>query len=182
MGNNDKSVDNIIDLLRIYLQNEFEPSGRNFDDRIRDACEKWRMDNVSKHPELVYLFIEKKHLYNGRPLGELTMPFFGAAACPDAALIIPGKPKVAIEFDRGPTGSKLRLALAKASFSVLQKNNGSECDRAVVFFFIEKSQAKKPMFIWTEDTQKNIMENKIIDMFKRKPFNTDVLFIYDREG
>jgi hypothetical protein len=91
--------------------------------------------------------------------------FFGSVCCPDMALKCNERYTVAVELDRGSTGSKLRDALTKASFNVIV----GEFDRSIVLFFVElKDRHKREM--------KFDPNHPVIKLFEDR-FATSVLFV-----
>ena len=82
----------------------------------------------------------------------------------DCAIILDDY-SVAIELDHGQNGSKIKAALAKASFSVML----GLYDECIVLFFVEKP--KTP-----HDFKIRSIESKIINFYKEK-LNTELFLI-----
>ncbi len=83
---------------------------------------------------------------------------------PDAA-IISSEFSIAIELDHGKTGSKIRNALAKASFSVIL----GWYDCAIVLFFVDPPKS-------ADDFHIGKIEERILEIYK-KYFNTILYLI-----
>jgi hypothetical protein len=125
-----------------------------WDTRVRksfaEALEGWLCQHfdLSTVESKRYLYAEG---YNPIPTNLRGGAFFGTKMHPDAALIMGDKRLVAIELDHGTKGSRVRNALAKASFSVVLGG----FDRALVLFFVDPP--KSPANLKQQDDEQRIL-------------------------
>jgi hypothetical protein len=91
--------------------------------------------------------------------------FFESVCCPDMALMGKDGYKIAVELDRGTTGSSLRNALTKASFNVIVGG----FDRSIVLFFVEYKDRKR--------REKKFDSNHFVLKLFEERFSTSILFV-----
>ena len=128
-----------------------------------EATSRWFHD-AFKLDAKNYLYVEAQNCPIGFSGGR---KFFGSKIYPDAALVIPNQLSVAIELDHGKSGSTLRNALGKATFSVML---GFDC--AILLFFLDPpySAAAFSQQYLTEE------EKRILEIY-RTQFKTTVHLI-----
>lgn len=95
--------------------------------------------------------------------------FFGSVCCPDMALKANDGYIVAVELDRGSSGSSLRDALTKASFNVIVGG----FSRSVVLFFVEVKDEVRHI-------KKFDSVHPILKLYAER-FKTSVLFVTSYE-
>ncbi|MBA7531661.1 hypothetical protein ES705_23876 [subsurface metagenome] len=162
-------VESLKDRLKVSKKDIMKGTG-TFDKRARtffaNKVRKWFHHRFDVAPE-DYVFVEGDE-YNIKKEYR-KHKFFNSPTNPDAAIIAEDIPfKIAIELDHGNYGSNVRMALAKASYSVLL---GKTYDQAVVFFFVD-SPKRQSIFTKIEKD-----ETDILDRYKKDDLNTIIHII-----
>ncbi|MDD5038637.1 MAG: hypothetical protein PHN78_04910 [Dehalococcoidales bacterium] len=126
------------------------------------ALDRWFLECFPSEEPRNYIYVEG---VRSIPTNLRGREFFGTTMHPDAAIIIEGKPLVAVELDHGNNGSQIRNALAKAGFSVLL----GRYDQAMVLFFADKQKIAL-------NFGKQMNENKVLKFYKEH-LNTTLLIL-----